>query len=179
MLAPAPVAVGVIVNNSSNGLYVANGTATVVNCTIASNANWGITNAGTLTVRNSIVWLNKTGGITSNATTAVTCTDAQDAWCTNGLNPGTNLCADPLFVDLVYFHEQSKAGDYTNGYFSGGGWGAGLSNSPCIDAGEPYPASSYALEPEPNGRRINLGAYGNTAVASLSAQSRGTVITLR
>jgi hypothetical protein len=38
--------------------------------------------------------------------------------------------------------------------------------SPCIDAGDP--ASPIGQEPFPNGGRINMGAYGGTAEASLS-----------
>jgi hypothetical protein len=48
--------------------------------------------------------------------------------------------------------------------------------SPCIDAGDP--ASACGNEPIPNGGRINMGAYGNTAQASKSCVS-GTVILLR
>jgi chitinase len=39
-------------------------------------------------------------------------------------------------------------------------------SSPCLDAGDPN--SDYSDEPIPNGGRINLGAYGGTAYASLS-----------
>ncbi len=38
--------------------------------------------------------------------------------------------------------------------------------SPCIDTGDP--ASDYSNEPEPNGGRINIGAYGGTAEATTS-----------
>jgi outer membrane protein assembly factor BamB len=38
---------------------------------------------------------------------------------------------------------------------------------PSTDRGDP--ADDYANEPEPNGRRINLGAFGNTPFAELSA----------
>lgn len=38
--------------------------------------------------------------------------------------------------------------------------------SPAVDAGDP--ASDYRREPSPNGRRVNLGAYGNTSEAALS-----------
>jgi len=41
----------------------------------------------------------------------------------------------------------------------------------CIDAGDP--AYDYTLEPEPNGERINMGAYGNTEYASKSPYSDG------
>ncbi len=49
----------------------------------------------------------------------------------------------------------------------GGDYGL-LPWSPCIDAGDP--SSPFSLEPEPNGGRINMGAYGNTPFA----QSVGT-----
>jgi hypothetical protein len=38
--------------------------------------------------------------------------------------------------------------------------------SPCIDAGDP--ATPAGDEPQPNGGRINMGAYGGTAEASKS-----------
>ncbi|MBC8218548.1 MAG: hypothetical protein H8E73_08790 [Planctomycetes bacterium] len=38
--------------------------------------------------------------------------------------------------------------------------------SPCIDTGGPL--SPVGAEPEPNGGRINMGAYGGTAEASKS-----------
>jgi hypothetical protein len=37
-------------------------------------------------------------------------------------------------------------------------------NSPCIDAGDPN--DDFSQEPEPNGGRINIGAYGNTPWAA-------------
>lgn len=55
-------------------------------------------------------------------------------------------------------------GCYTGGYFSGGAWSNALANSPLIDLGDP--ASDASLEPAPNGARVNMGAYGNTEVAS-------------
>ncbi|MDP2895738.1 MAG: right-handed parallel beta-helix repeat-containing protein [bacterium] len=41
-----------------------------------------------------------------------------------------------------------------------------LASSPCIDAGDPF--SDYSNEPEPNGGRVNMGAYGNTWEATTS-----------
>ena len=38
--------------------------------------------------------------------------------------------------------------------------------SPCVDAGDPF--SDYSNEPEPNGGRINMGAYGGTWEAMTS-----------
>jgi parallel beta-helix repeat protein len=56
-----------------------------------------------------------------------------------------NLNLNPLFVNAV-------GGDFHLGPLS-----------PCIDAGDP--ASDFSLEPEPDGGRINMGAYGNTPEA--------------
>jgi len=65
-------------------------------------------------------------------------------------SPGTgSISADPLFVDIDGY-------DYHL-----------LPCSPAIDAGDP--ASDYSNEPEPNGDRINMGAYGNTTDATTSA----------
>jgi len=52
----------------------------------------------------------------------------------------------PLFVELI-------TGDFSL-----------QSGSPAIDAGDP--ASDYSFEPEPNGCRANMGAYGNTVDAA-------------
>ncbi len=155
-------------NSAGGGLSFAGGagSATVVNCTFVTNAGWGITNAGVLTVKNSIVWDNTSGGIATNTTTTITYTDSQELHTGSG-----NFSQDPLFVDPVAedYHVMSLAGSWHNGV-----WANDSQMSPCIDAGEPAPGSAYALEPKPNGKRVNLGAYGNTAQASRS--SRGTVI---
>ena len=55
------------------------------------------------------------------------------------------------------------------GRWDGSKWVTDDVASPCIDAGDP--ASDYANEPAPNGGRINLGCYGNTAEASKSGTS--------
>ena len=67
----------------------------------------------------------------------------------NGVSQGAHdISVDPQFVNL-------QAGDFHL-----------KSTSPCLDAGDP--ASDYSNEPEPNGGRINLGAYGNTSEATRS-----------
>ncbi|MDP2898654.1 MAG: right-handed parallel beta-helix repeat-containing protein, partial [bacterium] len=67
--------------------------------------------------------------------------------CVSDGDPGEgNIPFYPHFVD-------PEAGDYRL-----------LPWSPCIDAGDP--SSPFSLEPEPNGGRINMGAYGNTPQAA-------------
>ena len=77
-----------------------------------------------------------------------------------------NISSDPLFADASNgdFHLQSTNGrfDPSTGQFINDG-----ANSPAIDAGNP--SSDYSKEPAPNGGRVNLGCYGNTAEASKSA----------
>jgi hypothetical protein len=82
----------------------------------------------------------------------------------NNTTAGTgDINADPLFVDATNnnFHLKS-----TGGHWNGTTWVCDDESSPCIDAGDP--ASDYSNEPVPNGRRINMGAYGNTVEASKS-----------
>ncbi len=157
-----------VAHSWSDGILLAGGTVAVVNCTIVTNTGWGITNAGALTVKNSIAWANASGGIRTNATTTISYTDSQEALAGAG-----NMNANPLFVDIVNsnYHVMSLAGSWR-----GGGWTNDAQMSPCIDAGEPASGSAYALEPKPNGGRVNMGAYGNTEQASRS--SRGTVIAI-
>jgi len=57
------------------------------------------------------------------------------------------------------FHLKSQYGRWT-----ALGWRADTTQSPCVDAGNPN--ASYSLEPKPNGNRVNMGAYGNSAQAS-------------
>lgn len=59
-----------------------------------------------------------------------------------------NISVDPLFVNTTHDDYHLKG------------------NSPCIDAGNPF--DPYSLEPQPNGNRINMGAYGNTPEATHS-----------
>ena len=70
--------------------------------------------------------------------------------------------SDDILVEGDY-HLRSQAGrwDPVNRI-----WIADNVTSPCIDAGDPN--SPIGLEPFPNGGRINMGAYGDTAEASKS-----------
>ena len=77
-----------------------------------------------------------------------------------------NIDVDPLFSDPAAggYHLKSKAGRWDPGTQ---GWVKDRATSPCIDAGDP--SSDVADEPQPNGQRINMGAYGGTEQASKSS----------
>jgi hypothetical protein len=155
----------------SDSIYSGGSSVTTVlhNCTVVDGCGTGIRyGGGVISLTNCIVsgHTNDLIDFPTNQLGAVS--NLYYSFIGNGDNAGTNGCitGDPLFVDNTYYHLQSVRGNYTNGYFSGGGWGVSESNCPCIDAGNPD--SDFSLEPSPNGHKINMGAYGNTPKASLS-----------
>ena len=77
-----------------------------------------------------------------------------------------NSNKDPLLADPARgnFHLKSQYGRWTPGDV----WVKDDATSPCIDAGGEQ--ADYSNEPEPNGRRINIGAFGNTEWASKSKE---------
>ncbi len=96
---------------------------------------------------------------------AVTYSDFWD--CGFDVPPGAgNMSEDPLFADQAQgdYHLKSQAGRWDLGTEL---WVTDEMTSPCIDAGDPQ--SDFGGEPEPNGHRANVGAYGNTTEASRSA----------
>ncbi len=78
-----------------------------------------------------------------------------------------NMSADPKFANQAQgdYHLKSTAGRWM-----GSAWVKDAEDSPCLDKGDP--ASSYANEPSPNGGRVNIGGYGNTAKASKSPSGK-------
>jgi hypothetical protein len=82
----------------------------------------------------------------------------------NGLL-GYGSLAEPLFADSARgdYHLRSKRGRY---WLEHNLWVLDDVTSPCIDGGDPndYPSD----ERMPNGGRVNMGAYGGTAYASMS-----------
>ena len=78
-----------------------------------------------------------------------------------------SISADPLLAGPAIgdFHLKSQYGrwDPAAGR-AAGAWVTDAITSPCVDTGDP--AAEFAAEPDYNGGRINMGAYGNTAEAS-------------
>jgi hypothetical protein len=169
------------------------GNLVLQNCTIAGNAAPDGAGGGLLcigsdvAVRNCILWANSAGQgvqmclpswLDIPATVAVTYCNIQGAQ--EGIHVGStstldwrggNLDVDPQFSSFDAggdestwdFHLQSTWGCWDR---KGRRWITNGSNSPCIDGGDPN--SNWAGELWPNGRRINVGAYGGTPRASLS-----------
>ena len=187
------------------GLNIEKGTVSMHNSIIYSNKRGKNTTVGhDIHVRAdgrlslSHCWLTEEDGETAGKPSSTYVTEASD-----GLITYDNLLfGDPLFVtsledfttnvltsgDYTYMrnntaganfianidvHLRSKYGMFDN---SGAFLKAGGEKSNAIDAGDRN--SPYQNEPQPNGRRVNLGAYGNTPWASMS-MSYGSVYYLR
>jgi len=80
-----------------------------------------------------------------------------------------NIDAEPYFASFDSdgepndFHLQSAYGRWDPNSQS---WVSDANTSPCVDAGDPN--SDWSGEPWPNGKRINMGAYGGTNQASMN-----------
>ena len=142
-----------IANNSGGGAYLEYSNSTFTNCIIFGNGPTTSPRALTL--------------VSSNPAVAYSCVQG-------GFSGTGNIASDPLFADPDRgdYHLKSQAGRWDPSTSGGaGGWVTDGVTSPCIDAGDP--AAAYSNEPEPNGGRINMGAYGNTAYASKSVAGTG------
>lgn len=150
--------------------YNDGGVLLVDNCTFARHQHEGVNNAGgVFHATNSIFWeytaVNDLVGVPA----------ANLYYCNvgSGLNEGNNGCVstNPLFQADWDFHLKSQQGRWDPGMAA---WVYDDVNSPCIDAGDP--ASAWAIEPAPNGGRVNMGAYGNTEQASKTLQPPTLVV---
>jgi hypothetical protein len=85
-----------------------------------------------------------------------------------------NINSDPQFADVGSgdFHLKSTAGRWDPGSQS---WVNDGVYSPCIDTGDP---NLDWTELWPHGKRINMGAYGGTAEASMSSSTVGNIADL-
>jgi hypothetical protein len=169
----------IIVDNASacygGGLYECDGTIT--NCVIADNTAFGYTSHGgglydcNAIITNCIIWGNNAGGVGkqlyNSSTPTYTC--IQD-WADGGTG---NITSDPLFADVANndYHLKSEYGCWGP---DSNQWVYDDVTSPCIDAGDPN-SMEWQNELWPHGGRINMGAYGGTPQASMSANTVGNI----
>jgi len=166
------------------------GQAELNNCTVVENSassGGGLhcVDNGKATIRNSIFWSNdaaegaqialehspfSTSEVTINYSDVQGDISAVHVDPCSILNWGSgNIDIDPCFTsfdtnsdpNLWDFHLQSAYGRWDPNSRS---WVTDSNMSLCIDAGDPN--SDWSGEPWPNGKRINIGAYGGTNQAS-------------
>jgi len=139
----------VIYGNGESGIRIDRvaGENIIKNNIITNNSQYGINmvnpGSGTYTFGYNDVWGNALGNYNNTAA-------------------GTgDISKDPLFADPDNgdFHLKSRAGRW-----NGSAWVTDNETSPCIDAGDPS-------EKDPDGTRVNMGAYGGTWETSKSSES--------
>ena len=155
---PDSVLKNFIIRNSYTAVFLAGSSPTISNVTIVDNI-FGVAAYGDSDpdIASSIFW-NSAGADMPGCRAAYSRTD--------DLGDGRgNITDDPMFADPDNgdYHLRSQRGRYWPQLDM---WVLDDVTSPCIDAGDP--AVNTADEPEPNGRRINMGAFGGTEQAGLS-----------
>jgi hypothetical protein len=153
---PDSVLKNFVIRNSFMGIFIVQSAPTIANVTVVNNKHGIEAYAGAEpNISNSILWHNSDGDLFG--------CQAQYS-CTKQAGEG-NLNVDPLFADPSTgdYHLHSQRGRYWPEHDV---WVLDKVTSPCIDSGDP--TADYSEEPRPNGARINMGAYGGTAYASLN-----------
>lgn len=105
--------------------------------------------------------------------------DTLGAWSAETGRERDSLEVDPLFADANAgdFHLKTEA-PLGRALPNGAGYTNDAVTSPLIDAGPP--SAAFTNEPAPNGARVNIGYFGDTAEASRSPSAgRLTAATLR
>jgi parallel beta-helix repeat protein len=147
-----------IIKNSFIAVFIARSSPTIGNVTVVEN-RYGIdAYAGSEPdISNSIFW-NNAGSDLFGCLARYSCIEQF------AVGEG-NIDDDPFFVDPVVgdYRLASERGRYWPEHDV---WVLDKVTSPCVDGGDPN--ADPLDEPVPNGGRINMGAYGGTAEASLS-----------
>jgi predicted outer membrane repeat protein len=154
------------------GIYSNPCNLTLINCTVSNNSGGGMTGSPWytyVTLTNCIFWGN--GGTSKSdqiGSGQFTINYSCIQGCTSNSGGIGNIQADPCFVDPEDgdYHLKSEIGRWDPNSES---WVIDANTSLCIDAGNP--GCLPGEEPDPNGNRINMGAYGGTAEASKSPEN--------
>ena len=155
---PDTVLENFVIRSSFMGVFIAASAPTLRNLTVVDNT-YGIEAyvQSEPDISNCILWHNKNGDL-FQCQARYSCIERE--------SPGMgNFSKDPLFVkpEARDYHLRSERGRYWPEHDV---WVLDEVTSPCVDAGDPN--ADYSEERTPNGGRINVGAYGGTAYASLS-----------
>ena len=166
----------IIADNSRQG--ISGGFPTMTNCTIAANAGCGISSLEPI-LMNSVIFFNgdNSAVMQVEGDAVVTYTAVQGGFAGEG-----NIADDPCFALAGYLDQNGTPDDVSDDIWVPGDyhlksqtgrwdaeeqvWVQDAVSSPCIDTGNAD--SDWSAEPEPNGQRINMGAYGGTPQASMS-----------
>jgi hypothetical protein len=180
-------------NNSatSGGSIESMGSQTsVLNCTFTGNfasyAGSVIECYDNTNLNNSIIWNNSSPRTSGNA--VINYSNIQNGWFGKGIG---NINIDPLFVRPGVWDMNGTPNNPHDDFWKDTDWDYHLKsktgrwdpvsktwlrdnvNSPCIDAGDPNADPGQELWP--NGKKINIGAYGGSSQASMSPSTIGDI----
>ncbi len=147
-----------VIRGSRVGILVADSSPTIVNVTVVGN-ECGIEafGDGSPDIRSSIFWDNTWSDLYGCQAT-YSCIE-------RGAEGQGNFSENPMFADpdAGDYHLRSTCGRYWPEHDI---WVLDDVTSPCVDAGDPD--ADFSGERQPNGGRVNAGAFGGTAFASMS-----------
>ena len=155
-----------VIRNSKIGiLNVLGSCPTIKNLTVVNNENGIECFNSDPNISNCILWNNSDKDFV-NCMPIYSCTE--DSYAIVAITTDLNIHSNPLFANPNEgdYHLKSQYGRYSPVSDT---WVLDSETSPCIDAGNPE--DDCSKEPEPNGSRINMGAYGETSKASISSVS--------
>jgi len=147
-----------VIANSLTGIFIAASSPTISNVTVVNNAFGIEAYAGSEPDISISIFRDNTESDLFQCQAMYSCIERE-----NGGE--SNIYTDPLFVDSnnSNYHLLSERGRYWPEHDI---WVLDEVTSPCIDAGDPD--ADFSAERNPNGGRINIGAYGGTYYASMS-----------
>ena len=154
---PNSVLKNFVVRNSFVGIFLADAFPTLQNLTIVDNDSGIAAYAGAEPDISNCIFYNNTDGDLFGC-------EARYSWFEPDVNepnePNTPIFAD---ADANDYHLLSERGRYWPEHDV---WVLDDATSPCVDGGEPN--ENPTDERMPNGGRVNMGAFGDTAYASMS-----------
>jgi hypothetical protein len=155
---PDSVLKNFVIKDNFMAIFIAGSSPTLSNLTIVDNM-YGIeaSDGSNPDISNIIFWNNIYSDLFGCQTRYSLVSDV--------ITGQSNINVDPFFVDEEGgdYRLRSNRGRYWPEHNV---WVLDTLTSPCIDGGDPNVETLE--EPIPNGNRINIGAYGGTAQASLS-----------
>jgi len=156
-----------IIRDSFMGIFIADSSPTISNLTIVGN-KYGIEAYADSQpdISNIILWDNTDGDL-FGCQARYSCVERGGEG---------SITDDPLFIDPDNgdYHIRSERGRYWPRFDI---WVLDNVTSPCVDGGDPD--ADISNEPMPNGGRINIGAYGGTAEASLSPSEESSALSAK
>ncbi len=163
--------------NAVKGITIGGSRVNIANCVhMGGGGNTGITlqNNNTVGITNATI---ADYGIGLSVYSGVTGLTLRNSILANSDDLSGFTATDGFAYNLIANGELAghNSNFATAPQFVGGGDYHLLPSSPAIDAGDPL--ADFSNEPENNGDRINLGAYGNTAEATVGLDSDGDGLT--